>query len=58
MNNLILDRLKEIKQLQNIIKLNELDHKAKSKKDYNFSKILLPNVLLRNIHRGVFINKR
>ena len=29
MNDLILDRLKEIRQLENDIKLNELDYKSK-----------------------------
>ena len=51
MNDLILGRLKEIKQLQDIIKLseldykaksgiklNELDYKAKSGKNFSFSK--------------------
>ena len=33
MNDLILDKLKEIKQLQDNIELNELDYKAKCKKN-------------------------
>ena len=32
MNDLILDRLKEIRQLENDIKLNELDYKSKIRK--------------------------
>ena len=34
MNDLILDRLKEIRQLQNDIKLNELDFKVKKEEKY------------------------
>ena len=32
MNDLIIDKLKEIKQLQNLIELNELDHLIKKRK--------------------------
>lgn len=32
MNDLIIDKLKEIKQLQNLIELNELDHLTKKRK--------------------------
>ena len=39
MNDLIHERIKEIKQLQNRIKLKKLDYKAKSGKRYNFSKV-------------------
>ena len=39
MNDLILDRLKEIRQLQNDIKLNELDDKVKSDKRVKKRKI-------------------
>ena len=53
MNDLILDKLKEIKQLQDNIELNELDYKAKCKKIYSFCKISLPIVILR-----IFINRR
>ena len=56
MNDLILNRLKEIEQLQNKIELKELDYKAKSRKNYNFSKIRLVVVIifLRNIHTQEF----
>ena len=55
MNDLILDSLNEIKQLQNDIKLNELDYEPKSR-NYNFSKIAY-YILKKNIHM-IFINKR
>ena len=38
-------------QLQNIVKLNELDYKANSAKNYNFSKYLVPIIFLRGIHK-------
>ena len=50
MNDLALDWPKEVKQLQNDIKLNELDYKAKSGKNYNFSKMSLCIIFLRNMH--------
>ena len=53
MNDFILDRLKEINQLQNSIKLNNLNYKVKSGKNYNFSITSLRSVFLRNIHTGV-----
>ena len=53
MNDFILDRLKEINQLQNSIKLNNLNYKVKSGKNYNFSITSLPSIFLRNIHTGV-----
>ena len=37
MNDLMLYRLKKVKQLQNNMKLNELDCKAKSRKKFFFS---------------------
>ena len=39
MKDVIIDRLKEFRQLQNGTKLDELDYEAKSRKNYNFSKI-------------------
>ena len=39
MKDVIIDRLKEFRQLQNDTKLDELDYEAKSRKNYNFSKI-------------------
>ena len=53
MNYSIPDRLKEIKQLQNIFEINELDYKAKTGKNYNFSKIQLTIEFLRNMHIGI-----
>ena len=41
-------KLKEINQLQNIIKLGELDYKSKSEK-YIFSKYPLPIAFLKDI---------
>ena len=45
------DKLKEITQLQDIIKLNEVDYKANSAKKYNFSKYLVPIIFLRGRHK-------
>ena len=39
MKDVIIDRLKEFRQLQNDTKLDELDYEVKSRKNYNFSKI-------------------
>ena len=39
MNGFIFDRLKEVRQLQTDIKLNELYYEAKSRKKYNFNNI-------------------
>ena len=41
LNDLIIDWLKEINQLQNITKINELDYKTISGKNYIFSKYSL-----------------
>ena len=57
MNDLILYRLKKVKQLQNNMKLNDLDCKAKSRKILFFSKHSLPFIFLRN-RQYIFINKR
>ena len=54
MNNLIIDKLKVIKQLQSLIKLNELGYRTKkSGRNFDFSKYSLPVVFLRDIHEGV-----
>ena len=54
MNNLIIDKLKEIKQLQSLIKLNELGYRTKKNgRNCDFSKYSLPVVFLRDIHEGV-----
>ena len=53
MNDLILDMLREIRQLENDIKLNEVDYKAKIwKKKHNFRKISFSIILLMNMHTG------
>ena len=39
MKDVIIDRLKEFRQLQKDTKLDELDYEAKSRKNYNFNKI-------------------
>ena len=39
-------------QLQNNIKLNDLEYTSKRGKLYNFSKFFLPFVFLRDIHEG------
>ena len=51
-NDLIIDRLKEIIQLENSIKPNKLDYKPKIGK-HNLSKISLPIICLRNICKEV-----
>ena len=50
MNDLICANLKEIVELQDIIKKDVLNYKSKREKTYNFSKYSLPIVFLRNIH--------
>ena len=52
MNDLILDRLKEIKKLQSNFELNKVHYKPKSERN-NFSNIALPVMFLINIHTGV-----
>ena len=44
MNDLICDKLKEIVNLQNIIRTDNLRYKSKSRKVYNFSEYSLPIV--------------
>ena len=55
MNDLILDRLKKIKQMQDDTELSELDCKAKSGKNYNLNKNPLPIIFLKHIHTGVLL---
>ena len=43
-NDLIIDKLKEIVQLQNNIKLDDLEYTKKRRKRYNFSRYSLPIV--------------
>ena len=44
LTNLIIYKLKEITQLLDVIKSNELDYASKFRKTYNFSKYALANV--------------
>ena len=52
MNDLIRAKLKEIFELQDIIKKDDLNYKLKRRKTYNFSKYLLPIPFLRDINKG------
>ena len=52
MNNLIIDKLKEIMQLHINIKLDNLEYTSKKGKCYNFNRHFLPIVFLRDIHKG------
>ena len=53
MNDFIVGKLKEIKELQHISKLNELHYITENGKNYNFSGLSLPIVFLRDIHEGI-----
>ena len=53
-NDLITDKLKEIVQLQNKIKLDDLEYTTKRRKLYNFSRYTLPITFLRDMHEGNF----
>ena len=44
MNDLTGDKFKEIDKLQDIIKTDDINYKAKSKKVHNFNKYYLPSV--------------
>ena len=57
MNDLIRAKLKEIVNLQDIIKTDELNYKSKRRKVYNFSEYFLPIVLLIDIHEVYLILK-
>ena len=48
MNDLIQAKLKEIVELQDIIKKDDLNYKSKRGKSYNFSKNSLPIVFRRH----------
>ena len=52
MDDLIRAKLKEIFELQNIIKKYDLNYKSKRGKTYNFGKYSLPIVFLRDIYEG------
>ena len=57
MNNLIIDKLKEVKQLQNNIKLIDQEHTTKRGKSYGFSKYSLP-IVLKRYARGKYVDGR
>ena len=52
MHDLIRAKLKEILELEDIIKKDDLNYKSKHRKIYNFSKYSLPIVFLRDIYEG------
>ena len=52
MNELIRVKLKEIVNLQDIIKKDELYFKSKREITFNFGKYSLPIAFLRGIHEG------
>ena len=52
LNDLIIDKLKEIMKLQNNIKLGNLKYTTKSRKSYNFSRYSLPIVFIKDINKG------
>ena len=49
MNDLTRAKLKEIAELQDIIKKDYLNYKSKRRRTYNFSKYSLPIVFLKDI---------
>ena len=51
---MLIDKLKEINQLQNSIKLDDLEYTAKSGPNYVFSIYYLPIVFLRDINERIF----
>ena len=52
LNNLVIDKLKEVMKLQDIIKTDELYYKSRLEKTYNVGEISLSIVFLRDIHEG------
>ena len=57
LNYLIFDQIKNTMQLQNNIKLGNLEYSAKRGKCYNFIKYSLPIVFLKDIHeRNLSLN--
>ena len=52
MNCLIRAKINKIVNLQDIIKTDELNHKSKCEKFYNFSEYFFSVVFLRHIHEG------
>ena len=58
MNDVTRGKLKEIVELQDIIKKDYLNYKSKRRRTYNFSKFSLPIVFLKRYTRRTFINRR
>ena len=52
MNDFVRVKLKEIVNLQDVIKKDDVNYKSKGGKAYNFGKYSLPIVFLRDIHEG------
>ena len=46
--------LKEIVNLQDVIKKDDLNYRSKGGKTYNFAKYSVPFVFLKDIHQGYF----
>ena len=53
MIDFIIDKLKEIKQIQNLIKLDELDYVTKKGKRNDFREFSLAIAFLRDIHEVI-----
>ena len=51
-NDLIINKLKEIIKLQDIIKTDDLHYKSKYRKNYNFTEYALPIAFLGDIPGG------
>ena len=51
LNDLIIDKFKKVIQLQDIIKIDNLNYKSNRKQTYNFGKYSLPT-FLRDIQEG------
>ena len=57
MNDLNCDKLKEMVNLQNVIKTDKIHYKSKRRKIYSFNEYCLPIVFLRDIHGGHLLLK-
>ena len=52
LNDLIINKLKEITKLQDIINIDDLYYKSKRRKIDSFAEYSLPFYILRDIHEG------
>ena len=52
LNDLIINKLKQITKLQDIINIDDLYYKSKRRKIDNFAEYSLPFYILRDIHEG------